>query len=110
MSFEHDLREKTEYCEKVLIDMLPSVNSLEGTDRYAATVVDAMQYSVMAGGKRLRPLFIYETCRMYGGRTELAEPFMAALEMIHNYSLVHDDMPAMDKAPRGWYTEREWRS
>ena len=96
MSFEHDLREKTEYCEKVLIDMLPSVNSLEGTDRYAATVVDAMQYSVMAGGKRLRPLFIYETCRMYGGRTELAEPFMAALEMIHNYSLVHDDMPAMD--------------
>ena len=76
--------------------MLPSVEGLTGTDRYAEVVVDAMQYSVMAGGKRLRPLFIYETCRMYGGREELAAPFMAALEMIHNYSLVHDDMPAMD--------------
>jgi geranylgeranyl pyrophosphate synthase len=55
-----------------------------------------MQYSVMAGGKRLRPLFIYETCLMYGGREELAAPFMAALEMIHAYSLIHDDLPAMD--------------
>ena len=96
MSFEQNLAGKTEHCEKVLIDMLPSVEGLEGTDRYASVVVDAMQYSVMAGGKRLRPLFIYETCRMYGGREELAAPFMAALEMIHNYSLVHDDMPAMD--------------
>ena len=96
MSFEQNLAEKAARCEKVLRDMLPSVEGLQGTDRYAAVVVDAMQYSVMAGGKRLRPLFIYETCRMYGGREELAAPFMAALEMIHNYSLVHDDMPAMD--------------
>ena len=96
MSFEQKLTEKTAYCEKILIDMLPSVEGLEGSDRYAATVVDAMQYSVMAGGKRLRPLFLNETCRMYGGREALAAPFMAALEMIHNYSLVHDDMPAMD--------------
>lgn len=96
MNFEQVLTEKTAYCEKVLIDMLPAADSLEGTDRYARAVVDAMQYSVMAGGKRLRPLFLYETCRMYGGREELAAPFMAALEMIHNYSLVHDDMPAMD--------------
>ena len=84
MSFEQKLNEKTAYCEKILIDMLPSVEGLEGSDRYAATVVDAMQYSVMAGGKRLRPLFLYETCRMYGGREALAAPFMAALEMIHN--------------------------
>ena len=98
MSFEQNLAEKTAYCEKVLIDMLPSVEGLTGTDRYASVVVDAMQYSVMAGGKRLRPLFVYETCRMYGGREELAAPFMAALEMIHNYSLVHDDMPAMIRA------------
>ena len=96
MSFEQKLTEKTAYCEKILIDMLPSVEGLEGSDRYAVTVVDAMQYSVMAGGKRLRPLFLNETCRMYGGREALAAPFMAALEMIHNYSLVHDDMPAMD--------------
>ena len=96
MSFEQILAEKTAHCEKVLMDMLPSVEGLTGTDRYAAVVVDAMQYSVMAGGKRLRPLFISETCRMFGGREEMAAPFMAALEMIHNYSLVHDDMPAMD--------------
>ena len=96
MCFQHNLAEKSAHCANVLRDMLPSVEGLQGTDRYAAVVVDAMQYSVMAGGKRLRPLFIYETCRMYGGREELAAPFMAALEMIHNYSLVHDDMPAMD--------------
>ena len=96
MNFEQNLMEKTAYCENVLHAYLPTVDSLEGSDRCAGVVVDAMQYSVMAGGKRLRPLFICETCRMYGGRQELAEPFMAALEMIHNYSLVHDDMPAMD--------------
>ena len=71
MSFEQNLAEKTAYCEKVLIDMLPSVEGLTGTDRYASVVVDAMQYSVMAGGKRLRPLFIYETCLMYGLYSDL---------------------------------------
>lgn len=94
--FEEKLLQKTEYCEKVLGEWLPAVGSLEGSDRCACKVVDAMQYSVLAGGKRLRPLFLSETCAMFGGRKELAEPLMAALEMIHNYSLVHDDMPAMD--------------
>ena len=96
MSFEEILAGKTAHCEKVLCEMLPDADKLQGSDRFAEVVVRAMQYSVMAGGKRLRPLFLYETCRMYGGREELAAPFMAALEMIHNYSLVHDDMPAMD--------------
>ena len=96
MSFEQELLEKTQYCEKVIADWLPAAEGLRGSDKYAAVVVDAMQYSVLAGGKRLRPLFLAETCRMYGGRRELAEPLMAALEMIHNYSLVHDDLPAMD--------------
>lgn len=96
MSFDRLLSDKTAYCESVMGKWLPTVDSLEGTDRYASVVVDAMQYSVLAGGKRLRPLFVHETCSMYGGRSELAEPLMAALEMIHNYSLVHDDMPAMD--------------
>ena len=96
MSFKEELVQKTDYCEKVLKSFLPAADSLEGSDRCAEVVVDAMQYSVMAGGKRLRPLFVSETCRMYGGRKEMAEPLMAALEMIHNYSLVHDDMPAMD--------------
>lgn len=96
MNFEQDLKEKTAYCERVLAEHMPSVEGLQGSDACASVVVDSMQYSVMAGGKRLRPLFLAETCAMYGGRPELAEPFMAALEMIHNYSLVHDDMPAMD--------------
>ena len=56
MSFEQNLAEKAAHCEKVLRDMLPSVEGLQGTDRYAAVVVDAMQYSVMAGGKRLRDM------------------------------------------------------
>ena len=94
--FEQELEQKTAYCERVLKERIPAPEDLKGSDACASVVVDAMHYSVMAGGKRLRPLFLYETCRMYGGRIELAEPFMAALEMIHNYSLVHDDMPAMD--------------
>ena len=94
--FEQELEQKTAYCEKVLRSRIPAPEDLAGSDACASVVVDAMHYSVMAGGKRLRPLFLMETCRMYGGRAELAEPFMAALEMIHNYSLVHDDMPAMD--------------
>lgn len=60
------------------------------------TVIEAMNYSVQAGGKRLRPLLMHETYRMFGGRSEVIEPFMAAIEMIHTYSLVHDDLPAMD--------------
>ena len=62
----------------------------------AATVASAMRYSTMAGGKRLRPLLIARISDLYGGNRQLAEPFMAALEMIHTYSLVHDDLPAMD--------------
>ena len=50
----------------------------------------------MAGGKRLRPMLMLETYRMFGGEGEVIQPFMAAQEMIHTYSLVHDDLPAMD--------------
>lgn len=60
------------------------------------TVIEAMNYSVRAGGKRLRPMLMWETYRMFGGRSKVIEPFMAAIEMIHTYSLVHDDLPAMD--------------
>ncbi len=63
---------------------------------YPATIVSAINYSVKAGGKRLRPIFMYETYKMFGGEGEVIEPFMAAIEMIHNYSLVHDDLEAMD--------------
>ena len=63
---------------------------------YTSTIVSAINYSVKAGGKRLRPIFMYETFKMFGGEGEVVEPFMAAIEMIHNYSLVHDDLEAMD--------------
>lgn len=63
---------------------------------YQKTVLRAMNYSVRAGGKRLRPMLMQETYKLFGGNSKVIEPFMAAIEMIHTYSLVHDDLPAMD--------------
>lgn len=76
--------------DEIIRFYLPSAEGLQ------KTVVDAMHYSVLAGGKRIRPMLIQETYRMCGGQGKLVEPFMAAIEMIHTYSLVHDDLPAMD--------------
>ena len=56
----------------------------------------AMRYSLLAGGKRLRPIFVFDFCRMCGGDWKTAAPFAAAVEMIHTYSLIHDDLPCMD--------------
>lgn len=63
---------------------------------YQKTIVDAMSYSVLAGGKRLRPMLMQASYQMFGGEGEELDAFMAAIEMIHTYSLVHDDLPAMD--------------
>lgn len=63
---------------------------------YQKTIVDAMSYSVLAGGKRLRPMLMEASYQMFGGAGEALDAFMAAIEMIHTYSLVHDDLPAMD--------------
>ena len=57
---------------------------------------EAMNYSVIVGGKRLRPMLLLESCKMFGGKEEDAKPFAVAMELIHTYSLVHDDLPAMD--------------
>ena len=59
-------------------------------------LVEAMNYSVLAGGKRIRPTIMLESYKLFGGTGKAIEPFMAAIEMIHNYSLIHDDLPAMD--------------
>ena len=56
----------------------------------------AMRYSLLAGGKRLRPVFVFDFCRMCGGDWKAAAPFAAAIEMVHTYSLIHDDLPCMD--------------
>ena len=63
---------------------------------YQKTIVDAMSYSVLAGGTRLRPMLMEASYQMFGGAGEALDAFMAAIEMIHTYSLVHDDLPAMD--------------
>ena len=63
---------------------------------FQKTIFTAMNYSFQAGGKRLRPLLMQETYRLFGGTGKVVEPFMAAIEMIHTYSLIHDDLPALD--------------
>ena len=75
-----------------------------------------MNYSMKAGGKRLRPLLMAETYRMFGGTGEVIRPFMAAMEMIHTHSLIHDDLPALDNDEyrRGkrlpmWFTAKPWQ-
>ncbi len=89
-TFQAKLQTKTKEIEKMLQTYLPEEKG------YQKTVLEAMNYSVLAGGKRLRPMLMQETYRMFGGESKLVEPFMAAIEMIHTYSLVHDDLPAMD--------------
>ena len=64
-------------------------------ERYA-DLQEAMEYSLLSGGKRVRPVLTLETCRMCGGNPEDALPFACGVEMIHTYSLIHDDLPAMD--------------
>ena len=90
MSFNEAYREKKEYIENVLRAYLPE------KEGYQKIIMEAMEYSLMAGGKRLRPVLMLETYRLFGGKSRVIEPFLAAIEMIHTYSLVHDDLPAMD--------------
>ena len=90
MTFKEEMKERTEVIEKLLVKYMPKA---EG---YQSQIMEAMEYSVMAGGKRLRPMLMQETYRLFGGEGKEIEPFMAAMEMIHTYSLVHDDLPAMD--------------
>ena len=90
MDIKKEIAEHTSAVEQVIEAYLPENNGLQ------KTVLEAMNYSVLAGGKRLRPMLMQETYRMFGGKSNVIEPFMAAIEFIHTYSLVHDDLPAMD--------------
>ncbi len=90
VQFKEALNEKSTQVESLLKEYLPK------EEGYQKKVIQAMNYSLMAGGKRLRPILMYETYRMLGGKGKEVYPFMAAMEMIHTYSLVHDDLPAMD--------------
>ena len=89
----HDqrIREYREYIEMYLKDWYARFQSEPQNKLF-----DAMEYSLLAGGKRLRPVFAFEFCRMCGVDWKKAAPFAAAIEMIHTYSLIHDDLPCMD--------------
>lgn len=90
MNFKEELKDRVDHIEAILKEYLPK------EEGWQKTVIAAMNYSVLAGGKRLRPMLMEEAYRLFGGKGREIEPFMAAIEMIHTYSLVHDDLPAMD--------------
>ena len=72
------------------------LQTLFAEDAPQKQLFDAMRYSLLAGGKRIRPILVLEFCRICGGDAEKAMPFAAAIEMVHTYSLIHDDLPCMD--------------
>ncbi|NLL80227.1 MAG: polyprenyl synthetase family protein [Clostridiales bacterium] len=90
MNWKDEIAARTAQVEQIIQAYLPEEKG------YQKHVIEAMNYSMLAGGKRLRPMFLQEAYRMFGGTGKEAEPFMAAIEMIHTYSLVHDDLPCMD--------------
>ena len=90
MNFKEELKQKTARAEQVIASFLPK------EEGFAKHMAEAMNYSMRAGGKRLRPVFMAEMYELLGGTGEVIRPFMAAMEMIHTHSLIHDDLPALD--------------
>lgn len=91
MNFNEELKVKVDMINNIIKEYLPKEEGMQ------QRVIEAANYSVEAGGKRIRPLIMLETYRLFGGKDEkIVYPFMCALECIHSYSLVHDDLPAMD--------------
>lgn len=90
MEFHEEYLKRTQETEAIVYKYMPQETGFQ------KTIFEAMNYSMMAGGKRLRPLLMRETYRLFGGKGAEIEPFMAAIEMIHTSSLIHDDLPCMD--------------
>ncbi len=90
MNFKEEQKKRVKEIEEILEHYLPK------EEGFQKIVMEAMNYSVRAKGKRLRPMLMLETYQLFDGKEALIEPFMAAIEMVHTYSLVHDDLPAMD--------------
>lgn len=90
MDFESYTSEKRLLIDRALEELLPP------EDRFPQEIFRAMRYSVLNGGKRLRPILVLASCEAVGGNSEVAVPTACAIECIHSYSLVHDDLPAMD--------------
>ena len=91
MNFNEELRDRVRYAEETVIK-----NGVMEEEGYQKTVLSAMNYSLLSGGKRLRPVMMREAALMFGEDHPCLSAFMAAMEMIHTYSLVHDDLPALD--------------
>ena len=90
MNFQDELTKRTDEIEKGIREFLPK------EEGFAKSMAQAMNYSMLAGGKRLRPLLMQETYRLFGGKEKVIRPFMTGMEMIHTHSLIHDDLPALD--------------
>lgn len=90
MDFQNELAVRSEYATDVVLSFIPKANLFDGE------IIEAMEYSLISGGKRLRPILIDVFYRLFSGKEDLCRPFMAAMEMLHTYSLVHDDLPALD--------------
>ena len=86
LELKQEIDKRTAEIEQVLNRYLPAA---EGDQKL---IMEAMSYSLLSGGKRLRPMLMFETYRMFGGQGAVIEPFLAAIEMIHTYSLIHDDL------------------
>ena len=91
MNFNEELRDRVRYAEEMVIK-----NGVMEEEGYQKTVFAAMNYSLLSGGKRLRPVMMREASSLFGAEHPCLSAFMAAIEMIHTYSLVHDDLPALD--------------
>jgi len=91
MGYKERIAEYKAFIENYLTEFYAQLHDLPQNSLF-----DAMEYSLLAGGKRLRPVLAMEFCRMCGGNWQQAAPFAAAVEMIHTYSLIHDDLPSMD--------------
>lgn len=89
-NFNQLLQDKVTQIENIIYSFNPEEVG------YQKTIFEAINYSITAGGKRLRPMLLMETAKLFSDEQKQLYPFMAAMEMIHTYSLVHDDLPAMD--------------
>ena len=88
--FKDEFKKAVAETEAIVYSYLPA------EEGHQKTIFEAMNYSMQAGGKRIRPLLMHEVYKMFGGTGKEIEPFMAAIEMIHTSSLIHDDLPCMD--------------
>lgn len=89
-NFDEQMKKRVTEIKHIIASFLPQ------EEGYHRTLLEAVNYSMLVGGKKLRPLLMQQTYAMFGGTSKAIKPFMAAIEMIHTHSLIHDDLPAMD--------------